>query len=242
MIPWTALIHQGNIVARITQFPFRFFVPATILFIVSFGFSLQKRARPKVLFIITIASVIQVLFFSSLSVYRWHNGEDYLLAGAHIVERHNDEEVIKASFFTGNHFESLALIEKATPDYVPIYYVKDKNKYEVYKEEIIKRNPFFTKELKNGSLEVSWKGNGEAEVAVPILVYDRTTLELNGEPLRKEDIRLSSIGSVRLMQVEGENVLRVAYEPHGVFPFVLLFTGCSWLGCLFFLRRREFHL
>ncbi|NLV95246.1 MAG: hypothetical protein GX031_11970, partial [Candidatus Riflebacteria bacterium] len=142
IIPWSYLVNQGNALAELIQFPFRFFVPCTILFLFSFCMTiqdlcLQKRAIiSKYLNLAVVASVIQVLALISFSMYQWHQSDSFIQSGSYTVVQTRDENAVRDSFFMSDLSESLKLVEKPTPDYLPIYSLEEESKYRLYQKEV----------------------------------------------------------------------------------------------------------
>lgn len=239
IIPWSYLVEQGNALAELIQFPFRFFIPCTILFLFSFCLTLQdlnikKHAIfSKYLKLVVVSSVIQVLVLISFSMYQWHQSDSFLQSGSYTIVQTGDTNKIRNSFFVHDRSKSLKLVEKPTPDYLPIYSREEGNKYTLYQKEIIDRNPPVFKEVQDKKLIVRWSGKTNEPTDIPIIKYAGTQLVLNGSLLKDKQVRLSSIGTINILQTKGENTLEVFYEEPPYFGFVLFFTTISWILALF---------
>ncbi len=238
IIPWSYLVNQGNALAELIQFPFRFFVPCTILFLFSFCMTLQDlNLKKHALFsrylnLVVVASVIQVLGLISFSMYQWHQNDSFLQSGSYTIVQTGDDQKIRDSFFMPDLSISLELVEKPTPDYLPIYSLEEENKYKLYQELVIDRNIQFSKEVRDKKLIVHWRGQTNEPIGIPIIKYAGTQLVLNGSLLENQHIRLSSLGTINIPQTKGQNTLEVFYEEPPHFEFVFFFTIMSWILAL----------
>ncbi|MGX6979389.1 hypothetical protein ACWN8V_09020 [Vagococcus elongatus] len=238
LIPWHFLITNEIKIAQIIQFPFRFFIPATILLLVNFGLLLKEgmvsiEKAEKALKWFFPFSLIQTVILLLFTLSFWQTENDYLQSGMHVTIHETNTAVVKSSFFDKNKQKALQLVEKATPDYLPVYYDEGQNNYKLYKKGIIDENKKFVKEVKGDSLIVKWQGDKNLNVTIPIIKYRETKLELNGKKLSEKEIELSSLGVIKVKQQEGDNQLRVSYEETALFKMSLWLTAFTWLGCVF---------
>ena len=127
----------------------------------------------------------------------------------------------------------LNFLKKTTPDYLPIYKETAHNKYDRYKEEILDKQSYFTKETKENTLKIKWKSNGEEKIHLPVFVYSKTNLIQNGSKLTEYE--LTDIGTPIIKQLPGENEVTLQYKTPKYFYFVLFFTILTWvvLACRF---------
>lgn len=242
LIPWNDLVDKGIPLAELVQFPFRFFVPCTVLLLFSFCMTLQayfRRPTPIVRRVLTVsvgASLFQVLILISLSIYQWHHSETFIRSGTHTSLHAADMEELKASFFDSDLSIALQLIQKATPDYLPLYEAEghstEENKYEAYKNQIIDRNEAFSKRVSDNTLIVEWSAPSSGPTEVPVVSYHQTELRLNGQELSNQEVQVSNIGSPRVLSRKGENRLEVSYAPMPGFTVILSLTFVAWSICL----------
>lgn len=241
LIPWSYLVKQGNSLAELIQFPFRFFVPCTILLLFSFCLTVQKHflkpewKHKKIFTLFVWASMAQVLILISVFMFQWHNYNTFEHLGKHTSLYSEDEQEIKRSFFDSDLSKSLYFLQKATPDYLPLNTTnidsKEKNKYETYKQEVIDKNAHFSKTIKKDTLIVEWIGDKENLVDIPIIKYYRTQLVFNGEKVKNNAVMVSSIGALKLLQKKGSNTLNVTYSNPPGFTQILVVTVSSWIVC-----------
>ena len=81
----------------------------------------------------------------------------------------------------------------------------------------------------NGQLILRWQGDDSSWKALPVINYQRTTLQLNGQPLTRSDIRVSTIGAVTVKQQAGLNELIVDYDAPWYFDWGLWVTMAAWV-------------
>jgi hypothetical protein len=124
----------------------------------------------------------------------------------------------------------LQLVNKSTPDYVPIYQKTVENKYELYRQEIIEAKGF-DKKVKDGNLIIEWF-DLEEEIMVPIVVYKGTELNFNQTTLEIADVTFSPIGAPILLSQKGLNHLEVIYPAtkNYNYLFVVVVVLCMGVG------------
>ncbi len=85
------------------------------------------------------------------------------------------------------------------------------------------------KAVVNGQLILRWQGEDSSWKALPVINYQRTTLQLNGQPLKRSDIKVSTIGAVTVKQQTGLNELIVDYDAPWYFDWGLWLTMAAWV-------------
>jgi hypothetical protein len=125
---------------------------------------------------------------------------------------------------------------KPTSDYVPLKDKKfvtspDFHSFKEYKEAIIDNplNSKLKKSVEKNKLVYRWQANSQATQVVPVIVYHRTVLQLNGTLLDKKDINTNNIGALVLTPKKGENVLKISYDSSFIFKYMLLVSMVSWI-------------
>nr|WP_248678533.1 hypothetical protein [Streptococcus henryi] len=249
IIPWDYLIANENPVAQLIQFPFRFFVPVSIIAIylslkIISSSHLQKKQLRNVLMIILAVSVIQPTILSATAVLDWNSAEHFILNRYKVVFT-GDSETIKKSFYDSDKSRALELVAKGTPDYLP-QYGSPKPATDYYDDYIAKviQNKDFTKTVSKEGLILEWQGDSNKEIEVPVIVYKNTLLELNGEKLNHGSLQLSAIGTPTVKQIpKAKNSLVLSYKMDSVEQGMIVITVLTWLlilvsGTLKFLRQR----
>lgn len=246
LFPWKFLSKLALRWVDTIQFPFRFFVPFILLLIFSLGkISTQVGKKwEKYHRWLVVISVIQALCLVTWSARDWQTRELPVDTGKHTKVLSDDYQEVKDSFFMTDKQVSLDLIQKATPDYLPIYSENQANKYGLYEALVIDQNPQFIKEVKDGKLCVSWEGIARQTRNIPVIIYHQTNIHLNGRELPKNQVTTSTIGTLIISEESGKNNLEISYPVTTIFKVLLFITGVSWLviGYLTWQDSRQRHV
>lgn len=237
LIPWTTLIEKNVPFISLIQFPFRFFVPFTLLLLLYLALSLNQWSEQKWF---RLLSIFGILFFSAQTIQnlyqhleKWEN-ETFVSRHTYLFDT---PEEARKTFFSKDMSTSLFVFQKTTPDYLPIYKETKDNKYDRYNEEILENETTFIKTHPGGLLTIKWKNTGDKTVHIPVIVYDRTVLQQNGKTLT--DYEVTDIGTPIVKQKKGINELTLHYQTPIYFYFILSLTLIGWftLLCLFIYHR-----
>ncbi|HAQ0245540.1 hypothetical protein Q3F32_10015 [Enterococcus faecium] len=241
LIPWTTLIEKNVPFISLIQFPFRFFVPFTLLLLLYLALSLNQWSEQKWF---RLLSIFGILIFSAQTIQnlyqhleKWEN-ETFVSRHTYLFDT---PEEARKTFFSKDMSTSLFVFQKTTPDYLPIYKETKDNKYDRYNEEILENETTFIKTHPGGLLTIKWKNTGDKTVHIPVIVYDRTVLQQNGKTLT--DYEVTDIGNPIVKQQKGINELTLHYQTPIYFYFILSLTLIGWftLLCLFIYHRYK-HL
>ncbi len=193
LIPWTTLIEKNVPFISLIQFPFRFFVPFTLLLLLYLALSLNQWSEQKWF---RLLSIFGILIFSAQTIQnlyqhleKWEN-ETFVSRHTYLFDT---PEEARKTFFSKDMSTSLFVFQKTTPDYLPIYKETKDNKYDRYNEEILENETTFIKTHPGGLLTIKWKNTGDKTVHIPVIVYDRTVLQQNGKTLT--DYEVTDIGT-----------------------------------------------
>lgn len=237
LIPWTTLIEKNVPFISLIQFPFRFFVPFTLLLLLYLALSLNQWSEQKWF---RLLSIFGILIFSAQTIQnlyqhleKWEN-ETFVSRHTYLFDT---PEEARKTFFSKDMSTSLFVFQKTTPDYLPIYKETKDNKYDRYNEEILENETTFIKTHPGGLLTIKWKNTGNKTVHIPVIVYDRTVLQQNGKTLT--DYEVTDIGTPIVKQKKGINELTLHYQTPIYFYFILSLTLIGWftLLCLFIYHR-----
>lgn len=237
LIPWTTLIEKNVPFISLIQFPFRFFVPFTLLLLLYLALSLNQWSEQKWF---RLLSIFGILIFSAQTIQnlyqhleKWEN-ETFVSRHTYLFDT---PEEARKTFFSKDMSTSLFVFQKTTPDYLPIYKETKDNKYDRYNEEILENETTFIKTHPGGLLTIKWKNTGDKTVHIPVIVYDQTVLQQNGKTLT--DYEVTDIGTPIVKQQKGINELTLHYQTPIYFYFILSLTLIGWftLLCLFIYHR-----
>lgn len=240
LFPWQYLVENGNTFAELIQFPFRFFVPATILLLAITGLTVTRfvnwrKSIAVLLFAFAGVGLIQNIMDTTDRVKSAaQDGELISIVKHTYVE--GDYQTISLTMNDSDLSQFLNLVVKSTPDYVPIYgTIGKQNTYDLYYENIV-TNQRTEKLIKDNYLVLTWQADEGEELNLPIVVYKDSILTLNGKELDKDDYNLSTIGTPTVSSQEGKNKLELRYqEPEWLFvaigaPLIVLgIIGLQWI-------------
>lgn len=240
LFPWQYLVENGNTFAELIQFPFRFFVPATILLLAITGLTVTRfvnwrKSIAVLLFAFAGVGLIQNIMDTTDRVKSAvQDGELISIVKHTYVE--GDYQTISLTMNDSDLSQFLNLVVKPTPDYVPIYgTIGKQNTYDLYYENIV-TNQRTEKLIKDNCLVLTWQADEGEKLNLPIVVYKDSILTLNGKELDKDDYNLSTIGTPTVSSQEGKNKLELRYqEPEWLFvaisaPLIVLgIIGLQWI-------------
>ena len=240
LFPWQYLVENGNTFAELIQFPFRFFVPATILLLAITGLTVTRfvnwrKSIAVLLFAFAGVGLIQNIMDTTGRVKSAAQDGELISIVKHTYVK-GDYQTISLTMNDSDLSQFLNLVVKPTPDYVPIYgTIGKQNTYDLYYENIV-TNQRTEKLIEDNYLVLTWQADEGEELNLPIVVYKDSILTLNGKELDKDDYNLSTIGTPTVSSQEGKNKLELRYqEPEWLFvaisaPLVVLGTiGLQWL-------------
>ena len=237
LIPWNYFIEKNVSIVELIQFPFRFFVPVTILLIYLF---LQITDFEKLNNYFVVLGILQVVILMFATLNSWNNDENYILSGPNTIIENNDVDSVKKSFFLKDKSESLKIVEKTTPDYLPIYDNTDLNKYKLYEEKIIYKNEIFEKSVNNSKLIIYMDQSDDKYTELPVIIYTDTILSTNGIEIAKRDYKLSEIGTPIIPNgLIENNQVEIACD-HQLSDFFIVITVILWIvvGLVYLYRAR----
>ena len=240
LFPWQYLVENGNTFAELIQFPFRFFVPATILLLAITGLTVTRfvnwrKSIAVLLFAFAGVGLIQNIMDTTDRVKSAaQDGELISIVKHTYVE--GDYQTISLTMNDSDLSQFLNLVVKPTPDYVPIYgTIGKQNTYDLYYENIV-TNQRTEKLIEDNCLVLTWQADEGEELNLPIVVYKDSILTLNGKELDKDDYNLSTIGTPTVSSQEGKNKLELRYqEPEWIFvaisaPLIVLgIISLQWI-------------
>ncbi|KAF1295856.1 hypothetical protein BAU15_03930 [Enterococcus sp. JM4C] len=244
---WQLLQNKDYQIVELIQFPFRFFIPFTVLFLFGLGLMLQKKVPLTIpvkiigTFIIVL-SVSQFLNTTNQALNKWQSEKSYIQTGKHTTLFSNDAKEIKDSFFDKDLTKALYYVQKSTPDYLPWTNDSTENKYKAYTKQVVKNQNNFVKRIENEQLVIEWSATEEKEVTVPVIKYSDTNLEFNHTDITKAKLKLTTIGNPILTQKKGHNQLILSYPHQLSSKIIVALTFLCWLvalGMLYY-RRKKF--
>lgn len=244
IFPWNEIVEKLPTLA-IIQFPFRFLVPAIALIIFGLGLSFEEIFSKKmdiqkipfltILLIVMVGAISQHIIASEKILTRW-DSSSVISEDKNTIILTDNPDILKNSFHDKDELStSLKLVVKSTPDYLPI---KDKkiitdpqfHSYKEYQKTIFenKLNSGLNKSVENKKLIYRWTDNHSQMQILPVFVYQRTEITLNGKKLEKADIRTNNIGALMIKSQTGKNTLSVSYKESFLFYYLFFISVISW--------------
>lgn len=228
LIPWDWLVAHNIPFVSLIQFPFRFFAPFTILFLFFFASLVNDLADKKFLpFLLLAFSVISIGQNLQVVTHELNQWGKQSLTSKHTFVAGSEEEA-RQSFYDKDMQKALKLVEKSSPDYLPIYHEDTKNKYASYEKQILANQAKFSKTAAHNQLEISWEAEKAGDVQLPVILYQNSKLVEEGQEITPS--ALSNIGVPTIKQKAGKNVVYLRYDPPEYVTIILALCGLSWFA------------
>lgn len=236
IIPWDYLIENNSSIAEIIQFPFRFFVPVTILLIYFFMNSSNLKWLNTSFVILGVIQVVMLMFVITKP---WNTSDNYIQSGSKtIINSSNSTNTVKESFFLKDKSKALKIVEKTTPDYLPLYNKTKLNKYKLYEEKIIDKAGMFRKSVQNSQLIITVDHFNKKNTEFPIVIYTDTVLSTGGKKIDRSKYTLSEIGTPIIPNdMIVNNQVAIHFENKFLLYPILLTFGLWILTILFFIKK-----
>lgn len=239
--PWNHLTEQLPALLSI-QFLRRFSGITCVLLILGFGYSMNhlrhylnkdetKKALMIGLAVLGLISTTSGLQLIDKQAQRWNS--DSPLSGdtnaAQPIE--SDPNKIRTGLTSSDLSQAFTITQKPTPDYLPTK-TNLINGYSTYSNEVLHNKLAITKTVTNDAkLKITWDSNQteDKNILLPVIVYNNSTLNLNGKELTADDYQLSDIGALKLRNNHDKNTLVIGYQPSIFFTISLYIKGLAFI-------------
>lgn len=248
LFPWDSLAGQGIEWVELIQFPFRFFLIATIWLLLALGQGLSQFKRGQLLGLgglvaLTLAGAYQVITTEQALIASQYQTDTPIQLRKH-THLLGTAEQVRQSLHSPDLSAFLKLAVKATPDYLPIYQDTTENTYKLYDRLVITPNQSMTKTAIDGQLEVTWVADDQTPIQLPIIIYADSYLLLNGKPLQLTPKALSPIGTPLIVPQLGRNHLILSYRPKPYLDPAIWLSLLGWgtslgYGAHYWLKTRR---
>lgn len=239
IFPWYSINKLNLSLVNLIQFPFRFFIPATVLLLLAVALILERYFDVKWsrwvtigLLLVNVVSFAQIMHLQQEKITEYYTAKHPIKNKKHTFVLGNTKAV-RASFYSSNLNDLLDLIAKSTPDYLPSKKSNTDNKYVLYEEFVLKHTDDFKKSQDGSTLIVTWNADNDGTVSLPVAKYQDTQLVLNGKKLTSKDYLLSGIGTPIVTQRIGKNTLEVTYQVGTWFYALIIINLLTWVAVLF---------
>lgn len=239
IFPWYSINKLNLSLVNLIQFPFRFFIPATVLLLLAVALIFERYFDVKWSRWVTIGLLlVNVVSFAQIMHLQQEKITEYYIAKHPIKNKKHtfvlgNTKAVRASFYSSNLNDLLDLIAKSTPDYLPSKKSNTDNKYVLYEEFVLKHTDDFKKSQDGSTLIVTWNADNDGTVSLPVAKYQDTQLVLNGKKLTSKDYLLSGIGTPTVTQRIGKNTLEVTYQVGTWFYALIIINLLTWVAVLF---------
>lgn len=245
IFPWYTVNQLNLPLVNLIQFPFRFFVPATVLLLLAAAMVLDRYFDKKWSKIVTVGliavnvlSLVQLSQLQSEKIDEYYNTKYPIQRKKHTFIWGNPADV-RASFYDSDKFKLLDIVSKSTPDYLPADKSNKENKYVLYEEFVLGHTDLFKKTQGDNELTFTWYADTSDWAIIPAVKYKDTELTLNGKKLSDKDYSLSGIGTPTVMQKAGKNTLTITYHISIWFKVLIVVNIFSWLVTLAYLIKKK---
>ena len=239
IFPWYSINKLNLSLVNLIQFPFRFFIPATVLLLLAVALILERYFDVKWsrwvtigLLLVNVVSFAQIMHLQQEKITEYYTAKHPIKNKKHTFVLGNTKAV-RASFYSSNFNDLLYLIAKSTPDYLPSKKSNTDNKYVLYEKFVLKHTDDFKKSQDGSTLIVTWNADNDGTVSLPVAKYQDTQLVLNGKKLTSKDYLLSGIGTPTVTQRIGKNTLEVTYQVGTWFYALIIINLLTWVAVLF---------
>ena len=239
IFPWYSINKLNLSLVNLIQFPFRFFIPATVLLLLAVALILERYFDVKWsrwvtigLLLVNVVSFAQIMHLQQEKITEYYTAKHPIKNKKHTFVLGNTKAV-RASFYSSNLNDLLDLIAKSTPDYLPSKKSNTDNKYVLYEKFVLKHTDDFKKSQDGSTLIVTWNADNDGTVSLPVAKYQGTQLVLNGKKLTSKDYLLSGIGTPTVTQRIGKNTLEVTYQVGTWFYALIIINLLTWVAVLF---------
>lgn len=131
--------------------------------------------------------------------------------------------------------EFIYTADRITPDYLPTKVKEPRaNKfYGMYKREIIWTQKNFTHTVDNqGRVKVAWQGKAGVEKPIPLFVYHRSEVIVNGKVVPKDRLKVDTMGNLIVKEQAGKNEVTVEYKMSWMSLVSIWLAIIGWLAVL----------
>lgn len=232
--PWAFFSEHFPIFESILQFPSRFIIVPTILFLGSLHLTVISFKKKNLIVLVSIAMIFslsnaQNRIFNRMEEWQSNN----VLASPNKKPESISSDELRNSIKSDNLGAVFDIVHKGTPDYLPLKESIPNQKFESfdpyskYWEFIIRPNEQFEKKVEDGQLVISWNSDSEMDVNIPVFKYHQTNIKdyTTGKEVQYD---LYDIGTIIVDSKVGINKITVSY-PTGKGILLSIFTSLIML-------------
>lgn len=231
--PWEAIQKLFPMLGHTLQFPNRLTIIAYPLLLAGVAISMTvitQQTDPLGLRSQLGKGILILLLFlvfspTTIDVYARaarYDSEVVLNSFSAITRVSSDKAAIRHSVHDLYPGQLLTMVEKRSPDYLPIpkkYINQNYVRSYAYERQVINESRKYKHTvLRHGGLQLTWMAKTSKKVRLPIITYKESILTVNGQRLKH--YQRSSVGAPYIHQQKGKNTV------------TLYFKQAAWFTCL----------
>lgn len=239
-IPWKLIEKQLPLLMHTLQFPNRLTIIAYPLLLAGVAMTattINQQADSLALKKKFTKGILLLMFFlvfspTTIDVYKRaarYESDTVLNSFSAIARVSDNKAAIRHSVHDLYPGQLLTMVEKRSPDYLPIpkkFLNREYVRSFAYENQIINHSREFNhRVLKHGGLELSWDSNHAGRVRLPIITYNESILTVNGHRVRH--YQRSSVGAPYIHQRKGHNVATLYFKQARWFTILLVISLCG---------------
>lgn len=228
-LPWEDISQYTDFV-RIIQFPRRFALVAFVFLLISFAFTLENtikglsNANKKIVYpilcMVSFFMIANVNSKVSQSAEAWETDNPTAAGNNAVWTTTDDPDEIRKGFTSGRYEDAFKVIQKPTPDYLPLLNdttqeeLEEQGGYNLYGNQVVNNELNVTKTVDNkNSLVLTWESNGNEKEVLPAVVYEHSQINFNGNNYTSSQIPKTTLGAPIVETKNGTNKFIISYEP-----------------------------
>ncbi|MHA7610965.1 hypothetical protein ACX2QB_01130 [Weissella viridescens] len=257
LVPWQTINEQFPALRNFLQMPSRLSiigVPLLMIGTAAIYTNIYRANRSEVLkqvvsfvtIVMSIMAVMSLLVTFNKRVLDYRNSDVSIAKGLEttdnvLVVRDDSGKKLNAitdlqpALHSHDLSKLITVIDRVTPDYLPVKVAdySQVNYYQAYRKEIAEQRTDYQHVVKpNGVLELRWQAEKSGTQNVPAVAYYRTKVKLNNHEIKPSQRKISDVGSLKVDQKQGDNVLSLQYVPAKSTMFGVLLATLSWVVAL----------
>lgn len=257
LVPWQTINEQFPALRNFLQMPSRLSiigVPLLMIGTAAIYTNIYRANRSEVLkqvvsfvtIVMSIMAVMSLLVTFNKRVLDYRNSDVSIAKGLEttdnvlVVRDDNGKKLnaitdLQPALHSHDLSKLITVIDRVTPDYLPVKVAdySQVNYYQAYRKEIAEQRTDYQHVVKpNGVLELRWQAEKSGTQNVPAVAYYRTKVKLNNHEIKPSQRKISDVGSLKVDQKQGDNVLSLQYVPAKSTMFGVLLATLSWVVAL----------
>lgn len=242
IFPWRLIQQHFPILKETFQYPRRISVLFIPLILIALGITaneiVKKDNREISVGVIVLLSLVFLSSYNrTIRLNSFYTVNTFML---NTEENHRQIAAVRSKN-PGELFVKKIITE---PDYLPKYKnISSRKAIRVYSKTLKDSNSRFKhKVLSKGRLEISWKGKSLKEITLPLVIYKRSQLILNGKQVG--NAHKNAVGMPRVKQLVGKNVAILSFKTSFLFKMLVTIAILSWIiisvsGISFTIKERR---